>query len=200
MKIKNIRDLREFFNKYGVPLHEETVKQKRSIRHLLSKIKRGEVTITPLDYGLAESINIVVIAIKYRINDNVVHHLVETHPKELCGDGRKGDRNSSTCEFRDGISKKIRNGENPIEAAERCLREKLGFIKPPKIKQLYSNGRPQLLIGKHPCLHKIVIAHYFSCTLPMRLYDPLGYNIKRADKKRMTHFIWLPKIEPINSY
>ena len=153
----------------------------KTVQHLLDEMNNGETKLViNTEEKLIRFVKVVAINVYYHMDDKYAWKLVEE--RQQFPDGTIKRRNIDTS-----LGEKIRGNENPTESAIRALKEELGFDMPYTLTPLKSILREKES-EFFPGLLSSYETHFFSCSIPLRLFKAKGYVEKKAEKK--IFFIW----------
>ncbi|HJZ04801.1 hypothetical protein A2634_00945 [Candidatus Amesbacteria bacterium RIFCSPHIGHO2_01_FULL_48_32] len=177
----NLNELKEFLNSRKIPYEEWGTGESKTLAHLLTEIRSGEVKIEDSGKKVLRSVKGVGINVFFSQGQGVLK-LVEE--KQVFSDGRERRRSLSTS-----IGEKMRPGELPDEAAIRTLKEELGIIG----VALFNTGvedREQILSTSYPGLWSKYKVYIYETRLSPYHFRPEGYVEVQDDKT--SYFIWQP--------
>lgn len=180
----NIKQLKRWLERHDVPTGTIDGVPTASLRSLLRAINKSEIKLMVEDGKVLKKTSVVIVVLLHPVNENVVLRLIELSRETT-------DGKTVYCTKHDGIGKKIRPDETPVEAAQRCLKEKLGFTRVPK---LTLKARDIVTsFDNNPVPSTIVVKERFFVAgqITKRLYKPCGY--RRVGERHKSTFVWAPR-------
>jgi hypothetical protein len=176
----DIKSLREYLLKFGIPLGEWGIGYAKTIDHLLSEIKSGECLITEKGKNIIREIEFVMAEIFYEDGERIFK-LVED--RQVFSDGRTRVRKKESS-----ISEKMIIGEDPLESLIRGAKEELGiYLEKNQIEKKEKEEKFEIS-KSFPGLTTKYNGHRFICFLNKDQYNSEGYLEIQKDKK--TYFVW----------
>ena len=179
-EIEGLVDLKNYLNKFSIPIDTWGTGKSKSVEHLLDELKNDECYLSEQEGTLLRSIEFVGIKLFYQSEDS---NWKLKEDRQEFNDGRIRRRNMSSS-----VSEKMKFGEDPAASAVRGIKEELGVeIEPNQLskrRDLFYDGGSL----SYPGLKTKYKGHQYICHLKQHQFNPEGYIEVQKDKK--TFFVW----------
>ncbi len=172
----------------GVPIEEWGKGDAKRVADLAREIEQGECFLFQQGTSLTRMCRVIRINISYRSKDGKALVLVEDH-QVFNADGRVRTRRDKG--FVGSLWEKIKYGEDPLRAAERCVKEELG-MDISSLAPVVAKVEETKASSSYPGLPTKYTFSDFEIAVPDELYKQEGYVEK--GKILTSYFVWGEKV------
>lgn len=172
-------ELEALLVEHKVPIERWGRGKAKTLEHLLSEVKSGEVVLKKRGGRLIRYLRVAALTVLYTDGENTLT-LVEK--EQVFADGRVRRRKFL------GIGEKIPLGERPADAAYRALKEELKIMSKPPLRARRRYARAVKESGSYPGLLTRFVFFPFDVYLSHDDYRAEGYIERQKDKT--TYFVW----------
>lgn len=173
-----IEEVATLLKSHGIPLEYWGVGKAKTVRHLVTEIIDRETELIAENGELKRKISVVHIDVEYNLNGQ---KLTLVEDRQEFKDGRIRKRGL------DGVSEKMKPGENPFISSKRALLEELGLVVEAGFEHIVTSKKT-LASSSYPGLITDYLVHQMRINMPLSLFHSEGYREVQIDKT--TYFVW----------